>query len=159
MYLNRLLFHDDGALRCSGDVTNIGDSLVNGSSMARCRIVASAHHSNCEKQRPQYVCHRRLSSLISSFGSSLFFWFEMIVPSTSSTSWARGIWIMADTGKHPTSPSVVRKATPARTPPHCPAEYVTIALGLNENVDEPKWFNILSNAGEGEWLYSGVTHT
>ena len=37
--------------------------------------------------------------------------------------------------------------------------YAPMALGLNENVDDPKWFKILSSAGEGEWLYSGVTHT
>ena len=34
-----------------------------------------------------------------------------------------------------------------------------IALGLKENTEEPKWFNTLITAGDGEWLYSGVTHT
>ena len=36
---------------------------------------------------------------------------------------------------------------------------VPIALGLNEKVLEPKWFNVFRSAGLGEWLYSGVTHT
>ena len=32
-----------------------------------------------------------------------------------------------------------------------------MALGLNENIDDPKWFKRFNNAGEGAWLYSGVT--
>ena len=45
---------------------------------------------------------------------------------------------MADTGKHPSSLRMGLKAIAARVPPHCPAEYETMALGLNEKVLDPK---------------------
>lgn len=72
-------------------------------------------------------------------------------PSLFNASCAFGVCIIADTGKHPVSLRVVRSATAARVPPHCPAEYVTVyvpqtvgtrqrisPLGSNENVDDPK---------------------
>mmetsp|Transcript_13115 Transcript_13115/g.31898 ORF Transcript_13115/g.31898 Transcript_13115/m.31898 type:complete len:125 (+) Transcript_13115:268-642(+) len=100
--------HAHGAFRCSGDLPNAGLSS-NGSATSLCRLVASAHHSSCEKHLPQYFCHRSGSLL--SFEVSIF-------PSRSNKFCAMGMWIMAETGRHPSSPRVVRRATPARVPPH-----------------------------------------
>ena len=54
---------------------------------------------------------------------------------------------MAETGRHPSSLRYVRMPTAARTPPHWPAEYVTMALGLKEKRELPKWFSKSANAG------------
>ena len=97
-----------GAFLCSGDLANAGDSS-NGSTFSLCIRAASAHHSNCEKHLDEYFLHCSIS-LLSLEVSTL--------PSRSKTSCAFGICIIAETGKHPNSLSVVRNDTPARVPPH-----------------------------------------
>ena len=42
---------------------------------------------------------------------------------------------------------------------HWPWLYDTMADGLKEKSEEPKWLRVLRSAGLGAWLYSGVTMT
>lgn len=104
-----------GAFLCSGDFANVGDSS-NGSAASLWRLAASAHHSSWEKHLPQYFDH---------CSGSLLFLDVSIWPSRVNISCVFGKCIMADTGRQPSSLRVVLRATPARVPPHWPAEYVT----------------------------------
>src|SRR5690606_4329314 len=93
---------------------------------ARCCCAAVAHQSSWIKVLAKYFAHSCPSTP------------SRKLPSAPSTSCALGIWIIAETGRQPSSERKARMPTAARTPPHCPAEYVTIALGLYENNELPK---------------------
>lgn len=133
-----------GTFLCEGSVLKAGD-VAKGSQTFRWTLVASPHHSNCEKHRSVYDSQRSSS------------W--MTLPSSSKMFPAFGIWIMAETGRHPSSDKIGRNECAARLPPHCPALYVTIADGLKPKVEDPKWFSTLRSPGAGAWLYSGVMVT
>ena len=62
------------------------------------------------------------------------------LPYLSSISCAFGTCISAETGRQPSSDKKGLIVIAALAPPHCPALYVAISEGLNENKLDPKWF-------------------